>query len=97
MRSDGLVGIGEAPAELWWTGEDAVSVRNAVERHLAPALIGAEVGVRAAVARMDSAMAANFYAKAAIEMALWDLLGRAAGLPLCTSSAVLRDPFRSST
>ena len=84
VRSDGLVGIGEAPAELWWTGEDAVSVRNAVERYLAPALIGAEVGVRAAVARMDSALAANFYAKAAIEMALWDLLGRAAGLPLCT-------------
>ena len=30
VYAEGIVGIGEAPAELWWTGEDAHSVRNAI-------------------------------------------------------------------
>ena len=83
VSCDGLVGIGEAPAELWWTGEDATSVRNAIERYLAPALIGVRAGIRDCVRRMDAALAGNPYAKAAVEMALWDILGKAAGLPLC--------------
>lgn len=82
VHADGLTGIGEAPAERWWTGEDAASVSNAVERYLAPAVVGGADGVRAAVQRMDAALAANPYAKAAVEMGLWDLLGRAAGMPL---------------
>jgi muconate cycloisomerase len=82
VRAAGLVGVGEAPAERWWTGEDAASVRNAIERYLAPALIGRSIGVRAASAAMEGALADNPYAKAAIEMALWDLLGKIAGLPL---------------
>ncbi len=77
-----VVGIGEAPAELWWTGEDASSVRNAIERYLAPALVGGPAEPRYAVARMNAAIAANPYAKAAIEMAIWDAMGRRAGLPL---------------
>ncbi len=82
VAAEGLVGLGEAPTEIWWTGEDAASVRWAIETHLAPALIGADIGVRDAIARMDRAMHGNPYAKAAIQMALWDLLGKRAGLPL---------------
>jgi L-alanine-DL-glutamate epimerase-like enolase superfamily enzyme len=82
VHADGIVGIGEAPAELWWTGEDAASVRNAIERYLAPALVEQPLAIRDATRRMDAALAANAYAKAAVEMALWDLLGKAAGLPL---------------
>lgn len=84
VRVGDAVGVGEAPAELWWTGEDAVSVRNAIERHLAPALIGGPADPRSACTRMDAALAGNPYAKAALEMALWDAIGRRAGLPLCT-------------
>ena len=84
VQAEGLIGFGEAPTERWWTGEDAASVRNAVEQYLAPELVGQSCGIRDALARMDAALAANPYAKAAIEMALWDLLGRAAGLPLYT-------------
>ncbi len=83
VRVGDVVGVGEAPAELWWTGEDAASVRNAIERYLAPALVGGPAEPRAACIRMDAALAANPYAKAAIEMALWDAIGRRAGLPLC--------------
>lgn len=84
IRAGGLVGIGEAPAERWWTGEDAASVRNAIEQYLAPALVGRPIEPRAAVRAMDAALAWNPYAKAAVEMALWDLLGKVCGVPLCT-------------
>lgn len=84
VRVGEAIGIGEAPTELWWTGEDAASVRNAIQRYLAPALLSRPANPRAACRRMDAAVAANPYAKAAIEMALWDALGRLAGLPLCT-------------
>lgn len=84
VHADEFTGIGEAPAELWWTGEDATSVRNAIARYLAPPLIGAPLAPREAVRTMDAALAANAYAKAAIEMALWDVLGRVLGVSLGT-------------
>jgi muconate cycloisomerase len=77
-----FTGIGEAPAERWWTGEDATSVRNAIARYLAPPLIGSPLAPREAVRAMDAALSSNPYAKAALEMALWDLLGRVLGVSL---------------
>ncbi len=82
VHAGGHVGVGEAPTEIWWTGEDARSVQAAVEDHLAPALVGTTAGIRAAVAAMDAALFGHPYAKAAIQMALWDLLGRHANVPL---------------
>jgi L-alanine-DL-glutamate epimerase-like enolase superfamily enzyme len=84
VHADEFTGIGEAPAELWWTGEDATSVRNAIARYLAPPLIGAPLAPREAVRAMDAALSDNAYAKAAVEMALWDLLGRILGVSLGT-------------
>jgi L-alanine-DL-glutamate epimerase-like enolase superfamily enzyme len=84
VHADEFTGIGEAPAELWWTGEDATSVRNAIARYLAPPLIGAPLAPREAVRAMDAALSANAYAKAAVEMALWDLLGRILGVSVGT-------------
>lgn len=84
IRAGDHVGIGEAPTELWWTGEDAASVRNAVHRYLAPAIVGSQAEPRLVARAMNAALAGNAYAKAAVEMAIWDLVGRAAGLPLCT-------------
>lgn len=82
VHADGLMGVGEAPTERWWTGEDAASVRIAIERYLAPAVTAGPCGVRQARRRMDAAIAGNHYAKSAIEMALWDLLGKRADLPV---------------
>jgi muconate cycloisomerase len=81
--SDGIEGIGEASPELDWTGEDLVSCTACVRNHLAPVLVGEDpLRIEAARARMDRAIAANPYAKAALEMALWDIAGKVADLPL---------------
>lgn len=82
IRAGDLVGYGEAPAELWWTGEDASSVRNAIAQYLAPAVRGARPEPRVIARSMNRALAANPYAKAAVEMAVWDIVGKASGLGL---------------
>ncbi len=82
VTAGGVTGVGEASTERWWTGEDAASVRHAVEDFLAPELVGRRLGIRQAVRVMDGATVAHPYAKAAVEIALWDLLGKLVGQPL---------------
>lgn len=50
---------------------------------LAPVLLGADPrGPEAVMARADAQLKGHRYAKSAIDIALWDLTGQAAGLPL---------------
>ena len=79
---DGAVGWGEAAAAPVMTGETLESIVTAVN-YLAPALIGRDPrDIDGAVAAMDGRMYGNHGAKAAIEIALHDLAGLAAGLPV---------------
>jgi L-alanine-DL-glutamate epimerase-like enolase superfamily enzyme len=82
VTAGGLTGVGEAATERWWTGEDAASVRHAVEDFIAPELVGRRLGIRQALRVMDGATVLHPYAKAAVEIALWDLLGKITGQPL---------------
>lgn len=86
----GTVGWGEAPALKDWAGdygryfgESPATVRLVVERYLAPAALGRDpldvVGLHAA---MDAAIKGYPYAKAAVEMAAYDLAGRQLGVPV---------------
>jgi len=60
----------------------AIDIHDAVAR-LAPALVGADpFNLHRALAHMDRETADGFEAKAAIEMALLDLKGRALGVPV---------------
>ncbi len=60
----------------------AGGVRPALE-YLAPAVIGADpVGPEAAMARADAWLQGHPYAKSALDVALWDITGQVAGLPL---------------
>ncbi len=80
---DGLEGLGEACPELPWTGEDQGSCIHFIRRYFAPALVGRDARRITEAARvMDKLVARNEYAKAAVEMALWDLAGKATGQPL---------------
>ena len=82
---DGIVGIGEGvvPGGPWWGGESIEGMQVLIERYLAPGLIGQDAyRVDRLMQRMDRLVAGAPFAKAAVEMALWDACGKAAGLPL---------------
>jgi L-alanine-DL-glutamate epimerase-like enolase superfamily enzyme len=79
---DGAIGWGEAAAAPTMTGETVASMMAAVT-HMAPGLLNRPADDFAgAAAAMDAQMYGNSGAKAAIEIALHDLVGRAKGQPL---------------
>src|SRR5690242_15385598 len=80
--ADGNVGWGEAAAAPVMTGETLESIVAAVH-HIAPALAGRDPrDIDGALAAMDGRMYGNHGAKAAIEIALHDLAGLGAGVPV---------------
>lgn len=87
---DGIVGWGEATALGSWGGdhgryygETPTTVRHVVEDLLVPALLALDPEALPQVrAAMDASVRGHPYAKAAVEMALRDLQGRALGVPL---------------
>ena len=88
----GLVGWGEAASAPTMTGETTASMMAAVH-YLAPVLAGrAAEDIGGALAAMDGRMYGNHGAKAAIEIALHDLVGRATRQP---AHALLGDRRRS--
>jgi muconate cycloisomerase len=87
---DGLVGIGEAPVLPDWGGEhgryfgeDTTMVAHLVRNYFAPLLIGTDPrAIKELLPRMDVAVHGFPYTKAMIEVALFDLAARAAGVPV---------------
>jgi L-alanine-DL-glutamate epimerase-like enolase superfamily enzyme len=89
---NGLVGWGEAASAPIMTGDTLESIVSAVH-YLEPALRGRDgADIAGALAAMDGRMYGNHGAKAAIEIALHDLAGRAADKPVY---ALLGDKKRS--
>ena len=79
----GAVGYGEAPPTGPITGDTAGGIIGAVRELIAPALIGQEVdNFEAVAARVQKAGVHNTSAKAAVDMALWDLYGQLHGIPV---------------
>lgn len=80
---EGLVGLGEATVAVRWTGETSQSCVSLIETILGPALAGANpLEITRARQTMDVAAKLNPFTKAGIEMALWDIAGKAAGIPV---------------
>ena len=82
--ANGATGVGEA-ATLGgprWSEESVEGIKAVIDAHLAPAVLGADASrFEAAAARMDAAAKRNNAAKAAIESALFDAVGRTLGVP----------------
>jgi muconate cycloisomerase len=86
----GHEGWGEAPAIKDWGGEfgryfgESVSIAElVVHEYLAKVVVGVEVGNLGGLHRRMDAMIKGYpYAKAAVDIAAWDLAGRAAGVPV---------------
>jgi L-alanine-DL-glutamate epimerase-like enolase superfamily enzyme len=91
----GETGTGEAPPTRAITGEDCTSILAALAA-IRPALLHAEFPtVDAAVEALHGALEGNYSAKAAVDMALYDLFAREAGMPLCVYLGGIPAPLRS--
>ena len=82
---NGIVGIGEAttPGGPWWAGEAVEIIKVMIDSYLAPALIGENaLQINSLLQKMDAVAANNTFAKAALEIALFDIKGKALSLPI---------------
>ncbi|NKB69147.1 MAG: mandelate racemase/muconate lactonizing protein [Candidatus Latescibacteria bacterium] len=79
----GLIGLGEATLAPRWSGETSPGCVAAINGLLGPLLVGQDPTQITALRQLiDGAITANPFTRAAVEMALWDLTGKAAGLPV---------------
>jgi L-alanine-DL-glutamate epimerase-like enolase superfamily enzyme len=79
---DGLIGTAEAPARPFTYGETQQSIIAVIDRIFAPQLIGLSPLQRELVHERVERTIGNPAAKAAIDMALWDVIGQALGVPV---------------
>ncbi|GID97640.1 mandelate racemase/muconate lactonizing enzyme family protein [Amorphoplanes digitatis] len=80
VTDDGIVGIAEAPPRPFTYGETQASIKAIIDSIFAPQIIGDDPYDREAVAVKLHRTVGNHTAKAAIDMALWDILGQSAGI-----------------
>lgn len=80
---EGIHGVGEVSCTPGWSGEDNVTAAHLIQRVLAPLLIGEDpTHIERLATKMRTSLANNPFTKSGIEMALWDILGKVAGLPV---------------
>ena len=79
----GHVGYGEAPATAVITGDTHGSIVEAIRNYISPRLIGAEIADLNHITQLiQGAMEKNSSAKAAVEIAVYDLWGQLYNAPL---------------
>lgn len=80
---EGLIGLGEASISGLWSGETQAGSVSAIRDYIEPVLLGRDprdiTTIRFA---MDGIIKLNPFTKAAVEMAMWDIAGKAVGLPV---------------
>lgn len=80
---EGVVGYGEAPPTHVITGESMASIRYAINEIIGPSLIGLSILDKELVFQtLNKSIVRNTSAKAAVDMAIHDLLGKKSSLPL---------------
>src|SRR3954454_384286 len=77
---DGIVGIAEAPPRPFTYGETQDGVIAVIRKIFAPQLVGLSLLQREAIHARLSRTVGNPVAKSAIDMAVWDALGRSLDL-----------------
>lgn len=79
----GHVGYGEAAATAVITGDTHGSIIEAIRRYIAPRLVGQEIADLNRITQLiQTALEKNTSAKAAVEIAIYDLWGQLYGAPL---------------
>lgn len=82
---EGLIGIGETDPLCAFTEETPETVKVIIKNYLGPAIIGADpLNIAKIFEGMDSIIKGNYLAKAAIDMACYDIMGKVTNLPVYT-------------
>ena len=83
VADTGEVGYGEAPPTAVITGDTIGSIECAIRDFIRPALLGMEIeDLDGIMGRLHSCIQKNTSAKAAVDMAVYDLYGKRFGAPL---------------
>jgi muconate cycloisomerase len=80
---DGLEGVGEATVTPRWSGETVWGARALIDHVFRQVIVGCDPrDIDIVSQRLNAVAVDNWFAKAAIEMACWDIAGRALGQPV---------------
>lgn len=95
--ANGLVGYGNAAPDAHVTGETAASVEHTLNHFFKPALLSADAArIEALWAQLRALAPTQPSALAAVDIALYDLLGQRAGLPLYQLLGAAREAIATS-
>ncbi|MEV7866717.1 enolase C-terminal domain-like protein [Streptomyces sp. NPDC088124] len=93
---DGLIGTAEAPPRPYTYGETQESIVAVIDKIFTPQILGLSALERETVHDRLDRTVGNPTAKAAIDMALWDILGQAAGMSVSGLLGGFTDRMRVS-
>lgn len=81
---NGLVGIGEGTTPgIWWNGESVETIQLVIEQYMKPQIIGQDPrNIEKLLQNFDRYVRWNPFAKATVEMALYDLVGKIYNTPV---------------
>lgn len=83
ITDTGHIGYGEAPPTAVITGDTIGSIKCAIEEFIKPQIIGLNIeNIEEIMKRINNALLKNTSAKAAVDMAIYDLLGQLYKTPL---------------
>jgi len=83
QTDDGAVGYGEAPPTAVITGDTTESIRSAIANWIAPAITGRDVrDLEEVLSAIQGSLVHNSSAKAAADMAVYDLFGQYYQIPV---------------
>lgn len=83
ITDTGVEGVGEATVTPRWSGETVWGAKAIINHLLGPAVTGCDpADISAVTARMNEVTVYNWFARAAVEMACWDAVGKEAGRPV---------------
>lgn len=80
---EGINGLGEVSCTPRWSGEDQFTAAHFIATIFEPLLVGQDPRkIEQLTVRMRQALYGNAFTKAALEMALWDILGKSTRMPV---------------
>lgn len=80
---EGVTGFGQTTSAAPWYGDSVGVITSDLSGHLGPAMVGRDpCDIEGAVQWLDQVRPGALYAKSAVEFALWDIKGKALGVPV---------------